>query len=344
MSQEQLEELELEIRLKEEEEQPDMFYSQYISILDEMHKRLRVDRTRREEADYIKKRIVSNLIRYGTYLKTILKKDENVAVHSLERALRYDSGNPIANYRLAFLSYKNRDYEKAIPYFNTALHQKVAYEKKEYSLNEQQLYYANLYLTNSCLHLATQTQELLEKSTIQVNKKPLPDLEMSTMYRLIEENDTYLQQNAFYKIEGLHVSTCSKSDCEEIASSGSADKLILFFNDRENEVLFGEKGTLLNENNAIMLCQFLLNSSKKNPLTRSAFLEVFDHTEVMKKNTFIKRVGRLKEKLSESNFPEIIETTSLHGEPAYYFNEAVDPIVMYRVDDNISEQFHKPSR
>ena len=176
MSQEQLEDLEQEIRLKEEEEQPDMFYSLYISILDEMYKRLRVDRTRCDEADYIKKRIVSNLIRYGTYLKTILKKDENVAVHSLEKALRYDPGNPMANYRLAFLSYKSRDYEKAIPYFNTAIHQKANYEKKEYSLNDQQLYYANLYLTNSCLHLATQTQESLEKLTLQVNKKPLPDL------------------------------------------------------------------------------------------------------------------------------------------------------------------------
>ena len=79
MSQEQLEELEQEIRLKEEEEQPDMFYSHYISILDEMHKRLRVDRTQRDEAEYVESRIVSNLIRYGTYLKTVLKKDEKVA-------------------------------------------------------------------------------------------------------------------------------------------------------------------------------------------------------------------------------------------------------------------------
>ena len=57
---------------------------------------------------YIKKRLLACCIKYGTYLKMNHVKDDDSAIASLKKAIALDKHNPIAHYRLGFLSFPDR--------------------------------------------------------------------------------------------------------------------------------------------------------------------------------------------------------------------------------------------
>ena len=48
-------------------------------------------------------------------------KDDASAIASLKKAIALDKHNPIAHYRLGFLSYKKQDYVAAVQYFQQAI-------------------------------------------------------------------------------------------------------------------------------------------------------------------------------------------------------------------------------
>lgn len=48
----------------------------------------------------IKNDLVSNLVNYGSYLKTEYRKDDHAATSTLKKALRFVRNNPVAHYRL----------------------------------------------------------------------------------------------------------------------------------------------------------------------------------------------------------------------------------------------------
>ncbi|WP_297987838.1 tetratricopeptide repeat protein, partial [uncultured Anoxybacillus sp.] len=118
---------------------------------------------RNDEIEYVKKQLVKYFITYGTYLKTQLEKDDVTAKKSFKKALKYDPMNPIAHYRLGFLAYKEQWYAEALHYFEKALQYQNGYPNKRFCLNEQQMYYAQLYLVNSALFVAEKTYQSLEK-------------------------------------------------------------------------------------------------------------------------------------------------------------------------------------
>jgi Tfp pilus assembly protein PilF len=97
--------------------------------------------------------LISYLVRYGTYLKTQYQKDDYAAEHSLKKAIQYDRENPIAHYRLGFLSYKKESYSSALVHFQNATHHQKTYSNNEYRLTNQQVYNAHLYLSNSALYI-----------------------------------------------------------------------------------------------------------------------------------------------------------------------------------------------
>ena len=81
-------------------------------------------------------------------------KDDASAIASFKKAIALDKQNPIAHYRLGFLTYKERDYVLAVQYFQRAIDSQPYYQNREYVLNEQQLFHAHMYLTNSALYVA----------------------------------------------------------------------------------------------------------------------------------------------------------------------------------------------
>ncbi|WP_066318939.1 lipopolysaccharide assembly protein LapB [Bacillus sp. FJAT-29814] len=327
---EELEEMEAELS-DQEAESGFANYSMKIDIYKEMVRKLELlIRQRNKEyediLEYVKRKLVFYLIHYGTYLKTEYQKDDHLAASCLNNVLRYDRTNPIAPYRLGFLSYKNREYAEAIQFFQKALENDKYYPNHNYKLNGQQQLNAHLYLTNSALRVANQAYE---------NMKQLPDLsdvpkqEFSPLIENILINEQYLQRHAFYLVDETSKTTCSKADCENLVDRPPLDTLLLYFNDRDILMVFEEKMITLSYNQGIMIRHFLLKSSEERPATRASF------TSDIEENSYVQNVNRFRNKLREYGFPPIIQNKRYNNETAYYYNGAYPYKIMYRVDDEI---------
>ncbi|MBX9975205.1 tetratricopeptide repeat protein [Cytobacillus firmus] len=343
-----LEELEnLEQELHENGEQSNYgYYAKLIDIYKEMYKRIvplvREDRAMYNHSlQYTKKLLVTCLVKYGTYLKVNKLKDDNTAVSSLKKALSYEKNIPIAYYRLGFLAYKQGDYSQAVRYFQEALNYHKLGDDPSFSLNQQQEFHAHMYLANSALYVASSTYEAMEDLSYS-SAKQIPNLALSPLYETLRHNEQFLKNHAFYKISKGHIETCSKDTCEEIAENGENNTLGVYFNDRENILFFNGEETIITPGQANMIRHFLLSSNEKNPCTRITMKDFFGRTGTdgeVKKNTFIKSIERLRTRLKTLNMPDIIDVKQYQGETAYYFNETVQYIVLFRVDDAFANDY-----
>lgn len=322
-------------------EEKDWIYSEIVRVYEQIyHKLTRLPVKEREERkveiEYVTKQLVKYLITYGTYLKTQLKKDDFTAKNSFKKALKYEQTNPIAHYRLGFLAYKEQQYAEALHYFEKALQYQNGYPNKRFSLNEQQMYYAHLYLANSALFVAEKTYQSMEKLPDHINKEKVPFAELSSLYDMLQRNETILKNQAFIKVTPSEETYCSKEECERIIMAPPANTVILYFSDRANVVGFNENETALAIDPAEMFCYFLLKTNQKQP-ARKNDLKVFFESKKRKaqevpKNTFIQKVNRLRNKLYDIGVPPIIESCQYKGETAYFYNGSVDYLIMYRSD------------
>jgi uncharacterized protein HemY len=149
--------------------------------------------------EYVKKKLIFHLIHYGSYLKIEDQKDDHLAIHCLEDALKYDRTNPIAAYRLGFLSYKYQNYFKALKYFKSSSYNHNYHPNDQYQLNDLQLVNAQLYITNSALHIANESYKKINRLPAETTEE-IPKQEFSPLIKSILENEQYLQRHAFYKI------------------------------------------------------------------------------------------------------------------------------------------------
>lgn len=335
MSMEKLEELEERLHNMEE----DSLYSQYsqkIAVYEAMYHHS--ENIGKEEGylSYIRKKLIFHLIHYGIYLKMQYEKSEQEAERCLKKALYYDKKNPIAAYRLGFLSYKRRNYQSAVDYFQRALNSQQHYEEVGYRLNEKQLINAQLYLANSALHIAKHAYERLEELP-QESQEELPRYEFSPLYERLKDNDRYLAEHAFYKINSEGSQTCSKEECEELVTHEPAHTIVLYFNDRNIKLLFNEDETTLSQEQGDILRYLLTKSSEGLPANRLALRNYFSSgiTGEVNGENLRQAIRRLRTKLRNCRIPNVIETANRRGETAYYFNRSLPFVVMYRVDEGI---------
>ncbi|WP_282139575.1 tetratricopeptide repeat protein [Cytobacillus oceanisediminis] len=342
-----LDELELlEQDLHENGEKSDYgFYMQLVIVYETMYKKLRsLARNSGPEYDnalqYTKKLLVSHLIKFGAYIKMNHFKDDGDAVESLIKAIGLEQKLPIAYYRLGFLAYKHGKYGSAVRYFQQALNKQLLNDPS-YALNQQQEFHAHMYLANSALYVASQTYETMEKLPYLPEEK-LPNPELSPLFDTLATNEKYLHNHAFYKITKNNTETCSKEACEELYENSEPNGLVLYFNDRDNILLFNGEEVIITPTQANMIRHFLLSSSKENPCTRMTMRDFFGRNGSdgeVKKNTFIKSIERLKGALRSIEIPEIIDVTQDGGETAYYFNESVPFTVLFRVDEAFANEY-----
>ncbi|WP_110114057.1 hypothetical protein [Bacillus sp. CGMCC 1.16541] len=342
MTLDELEELEQELHDKEDDIEYSL-YPQKIDVYKEMHKRLQksVKENKEEEfyLEYIKKQLLICLIHYGTYLKMKYIKDDRMAMSCLEEALKYDRRNPIAAYRIGFLFYKQAKYYNALNYFQMAISNQTYDEsRKDYLLNQQQVINAHLYLTNSALYIAANTQDDLDAMK-HPNQQELPNYEFSSLYRSLKENETYLEKNAFYKVSQDGKVMCSKQECEEFVHENElTNTLLLYFNDRDIKLYFRGYYYQISPDHAGILRYLLTSTSQHSPGTRMKMSSYFRDCHVNgepSRDTFKQAISRLRRRLKSLKIPEIIQTTNHHGELAYYFDGTLSYYVMYRVDETI---------
>lgn len=317
-------------------EAKDWVYYEIVDVYEKMVRYLsRCSAEEKEEHgfEYVKKQLVSYLIHYGTYLKTQLRKDERMAKTAFQKALRYDSENPIAYYRLGFLTYNEQRYTEALRYFEQALEYQKTYSNREFCLNERQLYYAHLYLANSALFIAEKTYQSVAQFPDYISDQEKP-AELSFLHEWLQRNENILTMQAFTKWTASGKEYCSKEQCEQVMMNPPKNTVVLYFSDRENVVSYHGSEVCLPRDPAEMLCYFLAKTNKERPATKYD-MEVFFQSRRngdIPTNTFVQKVKRLREKLGRIGVPTIIDSCPCRGETAYYYNGLVNYIIMYRSD------------
>lgn len=336
----------LEQDLHENGEKSDYgYYQQLVLVYETMYKKLKsLARNNGPQYDHSLQRsknvFISHLIKFGPYIKMNHFKDDGDAVESLIKAIGLEQKLPIAYYRLGFLAYKHGKFGSAVRYFQQALNKQLMNDLR-YALNQQQELHAHMYLANSALYVASQTYETMEKLPY-LPEEQLPNPELSPLFETLASNEKYLQNHAFYKITKNNTGTCSKEACEDLYENSEPNELVLYFNDRENILLFNGEEVIITPTQANLIRHFLLSSSKENPCTRINMRDFFGRTGIdgeVKKNTFIKSIERLRVTLRSIDIPEIIDVTQYRGETAYYFNESVPFTVLFRVDDAFANEY-----
>lgn len=288
-----------------------------------------------KEKDYsylkemVKANLVKHLIWYGTYVKTVIKKDDRVAEDSLKKALFYNNQLPIAHYRLGFLAYRRKEYTKALVHFEQAIELHKRGNDTNVQLTDLQQYNAHLYLTNSALYIAQATHQSLDKLSSE-DYGPLNNYELSPFFDIITSNEEYLLNKAYTIVDGNGKSFCKKEEAERHLES--EDTFILYFGDKENIAYYNRKETALTLNHAEMLRYILLCSREDRPATKVDMADVFQIRDIPN-NTVRRRMSRLKEKLQEIGFPtDCIQSKGSNEMPGYFFTGTIPFLIIHRTD------------
>lgn len=339
MTLEELEEEDRQLHLQTPDLEESLLYQRKIELYKAMHLKVKQRVHRKLEGqsylDDITEHLVFNLVHYGTYLKKADQKVEQVAIPNLKRALSYDPHNPIAAYRLGFIYYRNHNFINAANYFQKAIFSGRFNLNKKMALTDRQKVNAQLYLTNSALHIAKESQEDLAKFPADEVEK-LPGYEFSSLYDSITDNDAYLSNHAFYQETSGGRTTCSKRHCDELAMDNPENTIVLYFADVETSVSFNGKSEVLTKRTSDVLRHLLTSSSVGAPANTHAVKECFGDLKPDQDVTWItyrRTVSRIRESLEACAIPAVIETSS--GSQAYYYNGSLPYMIFYRVDDEI---------
>ena len=321
---EELEDIEQELLDRDEEEEKYGYYQNFVSLYSEIHRQLiRLSRGNREEYQVKESYVKGKLVQAANHLIEVLK---------------YDPKNPIAHYRMGFLAYKHEDFAGAVYYFQKVLQYDESYEKREYKLNTQQLYFANLYLSNSALYIAQKAQKSAELMQDDVHKSKVENFEMSPLYKMIQDNESYLKKHAFTITTSDGTRQCSKSKCQDIALSNLPDTLILNCSDQGNTIIFNGREEPLETDQIALFRHYFLYSNEANPVTKYQIIDIFQtsgKTGEVPDNTYSVKVLRLRRKLAKVEAPtSLIENKRFKNQTAYFYNHALPYMIIHRTDDS----------
>jgi tetratricopeptide (TPR) repeat protein len=116
--------------------------------LKELRDEARNQRDRNLEKE-ITKKLVKLYVSQGEYFKMADQPDPNLAKRYLQKALQLQGDHPVANYRVGYLHYRDRQYTKASAYFERALDGSMDEE-----LSDTQRMLANMFLVNCGIKIA----------------------------------------------------------------------------------------------------------------------------------------------------------------------------------------------
>ncbi|MGJ9384329.1 tetratricopeptide repeat protein [Salipaludibacillus sp. CF4.18] len=338
MTLEELEEAESNLEQKGPDEVKDGHFRERINLYEAYYRKaykkgkISHDLNDMKYTEYVKSKLLTDLIKFGTYMKMSYQKNDIDAYTALKRALSLDRKNPVVNYRLGFIAYKRRDYHDASGFFQSAIDAHSDKNTKTWLLNSQQVYHAHLYLVNSALFIAKQTNERLKKLP-EIEYRVLDSYDTSPFYDVINENETYLTNHAFMMRTNEETRYCSKENCDDFYEEGYVENhMILYFSDRSESLSFNGTKEVVLTDFADLLKKFLLHSSSDNPLSLEEIFEVYGISQT-EKNTYIQRIRRLRRRLTELGIPEIIITSSKRNVTSYYFDGSVPFTIMQRVGE-----------
>ena len=107
-------------------------------------------------------------------------------------------------------------------------------------------------------------------------------------------------------------------------------------------VLFNGKEVVLSKDRADLLRHMLIMCSKDSPGTRVTFRNYFDSygkDGEVNSASFRQRISRLRANLDQIGLKDPIIQTRHLDETAYYFDENLPFMVLYRVDDVVANEY-----
>lgn len=330
ISLEELEELEQELLGLGETRLGSLNYSK-IELYDAMHCQLEElvqwDEDYRAYYTYIKKKLVSYLLRYGMHTPadhlTIYKDTENM----LKKVLSYDSQNPIAAYRLGFLAYRSGMFCEAVHYMQQALSSQTFYTDDHYLLNAEQVRRAVLYVTNSALHMAIQgdvpTKDIMGCSS---SSPSLP-----TQFCC---NEGILKSHAYRITTPFGAALCSKEESDE---GPMKDVISLKFNKFGAVLTYNGFAEQLTRVQATVLRHLLVQTRHGLAATPWSLRDYFLFTHVITgvpEETFVLVVSEVKRAMAELEIPASIQASE-DGGAGYYFDGSSPFVVIDRVDEEL---------
>lgn len=286
-----------------------------------------------EHADSIevfRRKLVTNLIRYGAYLKVENQKDYQAEEVALKLAVAYEPNNEAAYYRLGVLAFETKCYAEAVNYFQKALDYTHDSEGYRFKLAPQQAYNATLYMKLSALYAAKSAQTSLHHIMGDLKRSDIEEMDTSNLNDWIEKSEAYLEKHAYVFISTAGKKYHSSRDYEAIIKE-EANTLVLDFAGRNIELRFnGEKtDILLSAVEAELLEEMMLYSSATRTL-RGGQLQ-----EPLFSNTLRQRITRLRSVIARLGLtvPAIKNKTVRIGAgrvTTYYYNQELPFLIIHQ--------------
>lgn len=288
----------------------------------------------------IKRDLVLHLVRYGTYLKTEYRQDDQEAERSLNRALRYDPYIPQAHYRLGFLAYKRHRHVDAVASFHRALEAQRRNPEHFLPLSRQQEYNASLYLSNSALYVAqsAQTKSVELELDAAVQEHRIGGLALSPLYDVIAENESYLAAHAFTVTTKGKQWTCSRAAYEELRDAASSRVALLDLTGQGISLTYGGREVDLAVTRAEVLLHLMKRTDDACPATKYDFTHIFETpTGEVPTNSYTQTINRLRSNLTAVDMPasEVIVTVPRSGgrDTGYYYDASLIPFMIVERSD-----------
>jgi tetratricopeptide (TPR) repeat protein len=185
----------------------------------------------RERQRLIEKKIVKLYVSQAEYFKMAEKPDPSIAKKYLEKAVRIQADHPVANYRLAYLYYRKREYTKAILHFGKALD-----GSETEGLNDTQTLLANMFMVNCGIRIAKES--ILEVQSIEENLYSNLEKDRIEKYRkeiLVLDEDVF--ERMFYKKIEDGIASRINED-EFISYQPMGKQILLKISDQGREIIF----------------------------------------------------------------------------------------------------------
>jgi len=245
--------------------------------------------------------LVRSMMHYAFHMKTGEFKDRSAAKSTFEQVLKIDSRNAEANYRYAFLHYEDRNWIKAINYFDKALHD----DDSAFPLWDDQLIKAHLFIGYCSIELAKESMKVAD-SLSEVSEVA------STKGISVEDLSMKFQEELAGTEFVLHSNEdrlmISKKEYEAFTLNLDFDGLLLDFTKNSPFIQSKDKSCELTIYNAVLLKQLLLKSTKNASLT---ILDIDGYQEESVANAnevtwdnYRRKISRINQKLKQIGFPD----------------------------------------
>lgn len=281
--------------------------------------------------EVFRRKLVTNLVRYGAYLNVENRKDYQVEASSLKLATAYDPSNQVAFYRLGVLAYQAKRFAEAVGYFQNALEPTKVSEGYRFKLTPQQEYNAVHYIRNSGLSTAKAAHISLGKLIGDIKRSELEQSDFSILSDWIDTGDEYLNNHEYVVVSSEGKRYSSETDYHEIIEDVDSNTLIIDFTGKSIELRFNARVTAvsLSALEAELLGELMLFSSEDRPL-RGGQLQ-----EPIFSNTYRQKITRLRNLIGmlELSAPAIKNKTIRVGASrvtAHYYNQTLPYLLIYR--------------